>query len=659
MSIGTRWADLLRQCDSEAFACGARGGAIGAAFGLLLGGAYLLGVIGGEQAIGALTVLAVAGSVVLGVCRGRGAAARVSQEAVSAELEELRRGEQRFRSMVLNTSDVVLVLRDDGSVDYQSPSAERIWGYTTDQLRGRNLFSLVHPDDRDTANSLFAQALQSPRLSMAAEFRLRLSDESWCHFEAIVTNLLKDPRVHGIIATFRDITERKEFEQMLQYQAFHDALTELPNRVLFVDRLERALVRASRHDRQIAVMFVDLDNFKLINDSLGHPVGDRLLTAVAQRMLTCVRQEDTLARLGGDEFGILVEEVEDESTARILAERLLANLEAPFLIGGHDVFVRASIGVTMGGPGPERPDDILRDADVAMYRAKANGKSRFEVFDVSMTARASERLELETSLRKALERNEFRVYYQPIIDIQAQRIEGFEALVRWKHPERGLISPLEFIPLAEETGLIVPIGEWILGEACRQMTDWQSRFSGYGDLSLSVNLSGTQLQHPGLVASVARVLQDTRFFPSRLKLEITESVMMRDVEATIGRLSELRELGVDLAVDDFGTGYSSLAYLRRFPVRILKIDRSFVGRLGSDPQDRAIIRSIISLANDLRLAVVGEGIETEEQLGELRDLGCRFGQGYLFNPPLPTHAVETLLVTGLAAGRGNVLAIGA
>lgn len=594
-----------------------------------------------------LTLVVVATLLLLRTMRARRTATEAAARVASMEehSKARRQNEERFRSLVLNTSDVITILTVHGGIDFHSPSASRIWGYSADALKNASLYTLVHAEDVDIARDLLAQALSRPRLSMAAEMRLRLADESWCYFEVVATNLLRDPRVNGIVTTFRDITERKEFEQALRYQAFHDSLTDLPNRTLFVDRVERAMARAqgASQDGSVAVMFLDLDNFKVINDSLGHGAGDQLLINLTERIKECLRHEDTLARLSGDEFAILIEDVRTEDGARRLADRIQAQMETPFFLNRREVFASLSIGIVVSGPAHSRPDDLLRDADLAMYRAKANGKARCEVFDHTMNAQASERLALETALRRAIERKELRVYYQPLVRIDTAAVVGFEALVRWQHPDRGLISPAEFIPLAEETGMIVPIGAWVLEEACRQVQLWQEeRCNGRG-LLLSVNVSARQFQSPDLVETVANVLEETGFNPTHLKLELTESMMMHDVERTIQRLDELKGLSIQLVVDDFGTGYSSLAYLRRFPISVLKVDKSFIWRLGTDPGDDAIVRSIVTLAGDLGMQVVAEGIETAEQLEALRVLQCDYGQGYYFSPPVPSHLAETFV----------------
>jgi diguanylate cyclase (GGDEF)-like protein/PAS domain S-box-containing protein len=577
-------------------------------------------------------------------------AANTAQDALDA-LEKTQRArrqtEERFRSLVLNTSDVITILAVDGTIHFHSPSAGRIWGYSGDALRNVNFFELVHEDDADIARDLIAQSLSRPRLSMSAEIRLKLADEGWCYFEIVATNLLRDPRVNGIVTTFRDITERKDFEQALRYQAFHDALTDLPNRTLFVDRVGRSLSRAAARQSAISVLFIDLDNFKVINDSLGHGVGDQLLVTLTDRIKQCLRHEDTLARLSGDEFAILIEDVRHEDDARQLATRVLEQLKEPFILDRREVYASVSIGIALSGPGHTGPDDLLRDADQAMYRAKANGKARCEIYDETMNEQVIERLALETSMRRSIERNELRVYYQPIVRLDNATVAGFEALVRWEHPERGIISPADFIPLAEETGMIVPIGLWVLEEACRQVQVWRDeRCPGRG-LMLSVNVSARQFQSPDLVETIAAAIERSGIDPRYLKLELTESMVMHDVERTIQRLHQLKALNLELSIDDFGTGYSSLAYLRRFPISVLKVDKSFVHRIGTDRQDEAIVRSIVTLARDLGMQVVAEGIETADQLDVLVGLGCDYGQGYYFSRPVPAHQAE-LLVTPAA-----------
>ncbi len=457
-----------------------------------------------------------------------------------------------------------------------------------------------------------------------------------------VLPLLLPPALAIYRSTERQVRLQEQTRE-LAHQAFHDSLTGLPNRVLLLDRLEHALARATRHRNRNAVLFLDLDGFKVVNDSLGHHVGDQLLVAVAERLRVYSRPGDTVARLGGDEFAFLLEDIADQSDAVRVAERITDALRASFAVSGREVHATASVGIVISGAGGDDPARLLRDADVAMYRAKAKGKARYEVFDARMGADALRRLEAEADLRQAIERREFRVYYQPRVEIVSGHIVGMEALVRWDHPRRGLLSPAEFIPLAEETGLILPIGRRVLAEACGQARAWRDRYPGDPRLLMSVNLSVRQFQHPDLVEEITQVLRETGLAAGSLKLEITESVLMEDAAANTIMLRRLEALGVRLEIDDFGTGYSSLGYLKRFPVDVLKIDRSFVAGLGRDPEDTAIVQAMISLAHTLGLAVTAEGVETTDQLACLRDMGCELGQGYLFSEPLPSAAVGALL----------------
>jgi len=438
-----------------------------------------------------------------------------------------------------------------------------------------------------------------------------------------------------------EVRERARAEAALSRLAFYDTLTDLPNRALFLDRLEHALSRADRTHHAVGVMFLDLDNFKVVNDSLGHDVGDLLLSTVAERLRASLRVGDTVARFGGDEFTVLLEDLDGTDEAVLTAERIVEAVRAPVSLEGAEVVPSFSIGIVLGVAGRDRPEELLRNADLAMYRAKVNGKARFEVFDQSMNADAMERLEIESELRRALERQELRIHYQPIVSFDTGQIRAVEALARWQHPRRGLVSPLQFIPIAEETGLIVPLGRWVLAEACRQIKQWQAAHTEAEQLMMSVNLSGRQLQNPGFVDEVRQILAEFKLEPSCLQLEITETTVMKDTGVAVKALQELKRIGVKLAIDDFGTGYSSLSYLRQFPVDTLKIDRSFVDGLGREAHDTELVRSVIAMAKSLSLAVTSEGIETTEQLKQLLELGCDRGQGFYFARPLPPEAFST------------------
>jgi diguanylate cyclase (GGDEF)-like protein/PAS domain S-box-containing protein len=591
-----------------------------------------------------LAVLAVAALGLAVLNHKRHAAGRREEEA-------LRRSEEWFRSLARNSFDVVTVSGAEGTIIYDSPAIERVLGYQPDDRLGHNVFDYIHPDDQRRARDILVRVLATPGVLVALEVRGRRGDGEWRWLEVGVTNLLDDPSVCGIVANQRDITERRAFQEQLTRQAYHDALTGLPNRALFQSRLEVALARAGRRLRTIAVLFVDLDRFKVINDSLGHERGDDLLVAVAGRLQEAIRDEDTVARMSGDEFTVLLEEVENEAEAAAVAQRVIDEIRRPIDLGGHQVFVGASVGIALSADGEDRAEDLLRDADLAMYRAKERGRSRYEIFETTMGARARLRLDLESELRRALEGDELVLHYQPEVSLDTGRIVGAEALVRWEHPERGLLMPDEFIPMAEETGLILGVGRAVLEKACAQAVEWNRRFGSNAPGHISANVSGRQL--PTLVRDVAHVLGRTGLDPLALVLEITESVVMDDPEAAIPTFQALRQMGVSLAIDDFGTGYSSLSWLKHFPISTLKLDKSFVQGLGVDPADRAIAQSVLTMAALLDVTVTAEGIETEEQAAELVALGCRNGQGYYYARPQRPDEMTRLLAEATLLGRAS------
>ncbi|HYI15011.1 MAG TPA: EAL domain-containing protein, partial [Thermomicrobiales bacterium] len=443
-----------------------------------------------------------------------------------------------------------------------------------------------------------------------------------------------------------DITDRKRFEQQLLHQAFHDRLTGLPNRALFMDRLDHALARRPREDETIAVIFIDLDNFKVINDSLGHRAGDQLLQTMTARLQTCVREGDTVARLGGDEFTVLLEHITNITDAILVAQRIAEQSLTLYTIGDREVSVTASIGIALPGDENESADDLLRNADIAMYEAKRRGKARYEVFASPMNVCAHERLELEFELQRAIERGEFVLHFQPVVDLRTGRINEVEALIRWRHPLRGLLPPSDFISIAEETGAMLDIGGWVLRRACRKLRQWQQDYpapAGQPPLTMSVNLSTRQFLQPSLVDTVREVLQETGIDPQTLKLEVTERVIMEDAASAIATLRDLRSLGITLAIDDFGTGYASLANLKQFAVNILKIDRMFVDGISHDIEDTSIVEAVIAIGKSLGIRTVAEGVETPTQLAFLTARGCNSGQGHLFSPALPSEEFTTLL----------------
>ena len=696
---------------------------------------------------------------------GRSTAAREIVE------DELRQSEGRFKALVRNASDIIVVVDRKGGLHYVSPAFERILGIAPEQLRDRRAFELLHPDDLARMRSVAGAAGSDVGSgTWREEVRLQHADGSWRWFEASITDRLEDPNVEGIVANLHDITTRKQAEEELRevherfqsafenapigmaltdvegrilranpamgrivghdevrlegvsvhdlthpddrassrvemrrlvsssldgyrsekrfrhsegrevwvsvsvscvrdenggaryfigqvedvterralrerlaYEAIHDPLTALPNRVLFMDRLETALSRASRHDGHVAVLFLDLDRFKLVNDSMGHAAGDRLLEIVADRLRRSMRPSDTVARFGGDEFVVLCDEVADEATALEVAQRLAESLRQAVPLPEGEVFVTASLGMALSGTGDDSAAGLLRDADTAMYVAKERGRSRIEVFDPRSHDVVLDRMRTRSELHGALERDELRAYYQPIVELATGRVAGVEALLRWEHPERGLLHPGEFLGIAEESGLMVPIGTWVLEQACRQVVAWEDERRGAGfasePLIVSVNLSPRQLVEAGLVDDVATVLAATGVAPGSLWLEITEGALAADTESTLRVLQRLGDLGVRLAIDDFGTGYASLGYLKSFPVGALKIDRSFVVGLGRGADDTTIVGSVVALARSLGLECVAEGIEHPRQLDELRRLGCEYVQGFLLGVPLPAEVL--------------------
>jgi len=686
----------------------------------------------------------------------------------------IKESEERFRSLVQNTSDIITILEADGTVRYISPAVERVMGYKPEEQIGTSAFGSVHPDDRERALDTLAEVLKRPGLHPPLEFRVPHKDGSWRYLEHVVNNLLDDLTVRGVVVTSRDVTERKEaerklreaeqryrslieqvpavvyiqeigspdsamymspqietltgyspedckdpglrwdmvhpddrerlqledrrtgepgevftteyrvvhrdgrvvwvrnesvmleepsgtrywqgfmlditerkqVEEQLQHQALHDPLTYLPNRVLFVDRLKHALTRGNRQASKVMVVYMDLDNLKVINDSLGHEAGDQLLVEVAKRLKDGLRTQDSAARLAGDEFGVLIEDVTDVDDAVRIVERITEFLQPPFDVGQQEVYVTASIGIALNGSTQERAEDLLRHADLAMYRAKHKGKARYEVFETNMEAEAKKRLGVENELRRASALQEFRVYYHLIVALESGKIAGVEALVRWEHPKRGLLLPEEFLAVAEETGLIVGIGQWVLREACLQAQAWQQLYPSSPPLTMSVNLSPKQFFRSDLVAEI---LHETKLDASTLQLEITEGALTNNTVPSAGDiLHSLKDLGVQLAIDDFGVGYSSLSYLKRFPVDFLKIDRSFIGGLKQDPnsgasKDKEIVSAMIDLTHALGLKVVAEGVETAEQMAQLRDMGCDLAQGHYFSEPLPYEGISVLL----------------
>ncbi len=560
--------------------------------------------------------------------------------------EKVRAAEARYRSIFENAVEGIFQTSPDGQYLAANPSLARIYGFDSpDELLGSysDISRQLYIEDRKRSEFIEQMRKEAKVSSFEAQIRRKNGQVIW-----ISENAREVRDEEGILlyyeGTVEDITARKSAQDQLLHDALHDKLTGLANRALFSDRLTQAFARLKRHpDAIFAVLFLDFDRFKNINDSLGHMAGDELLMSMARRLEGCLRPGDTVSRLGGDEFAILLEDVRDQADATHVAERVQSAMGAPFTLSGQEIFSSASIGIAIAHSGYQNPDDLLRDADMAMYRAKAQGKARFAVFDSGMHTRAVALLQLETDLRWAIERQEFELHYQPIVSLGSGRIIGLEALVRWRHPERGLVSPAEFVPVAEETGWIVPIGSWVLETACQQLAHWQNELGCDPPLTMSVNLSGKQFSQPDLIPFIREQLQQWNIAPGDLKLEITESAIMENAQSVTERLHTLRALGVKLALDDFGTGYSSLSYLHRFPLDTLKIDRSFVMRMQDGGENREIVRTIVALGLNLGMDVIAEGIEEPSQLRDLRELGCKGGQGFFFARPLMAKDALTLL----------------
>jgi diguanylate cyclase (GGDEF)-like protein/PAS domain S-box-containing protein len=565
------------------------------------------------------------------------------ESSVLSEDLHRRESEARFSSLVARSSDLITVISVDGTVLYQSPSIERVLGYSTEEITGSRFDELLPEEERRGFLTVLARGAPDAAGPEAIECSLRHRDGRRLQFEILHSNLLSDEHVRGIVLNSRDVSERRAFEEQLAHQAFHDSLTKLANRALFTDRVQHALARATSEGTRLAVVFADLDDFKTINDSLGHVVGDEVLIEAATRLAATVRPTDTAARFGGDEFAVLIEGITHLEEAVEVAERILGSLQAPISVPGNEVIVRTSIGIAVAEPGSgATPADLLRNADVAMYIAKREGKGDYRVFEDSMHEEAIERLELRADLQRAIDGEQLELYYQPVVRLSDGAVSGVEALLRWHHPTKGTIQPTQFIPVAEEMGLILPIGQWVLAEACGHAVELQRSFPKMPPLTMAINLSPRHLNQGDIVADVRNAIEASGVDPSTLVLEITESLMMADTELAIRCLEELKQLGVRLAMDDFGTGYSSLSYLSRFPVDILKMDRSFLENTGG-ADVAGLAAAVVALGDTLSLQVVAEGIEQGAQADSLRALGCELGQGFLFARPMAIGDIRLYL----------------
>ena len=574
------------------------------------------------------------------IVTGRDVTRRVLVEA------QLRASEERYALAAQGANDGLWDWDMRADRVYLSPRWKAMVGRAEEDL-GEDLdswFGCVHPEDVEEFKVKLYAHIEGLSAHFEHEHRMDTpgGETRWVLTRGLT---VRDEagRAYRMAGSMTDITVRKLAEQQLVHDAFHDALTGLPNRALFIDRLEQSMARAQRKDdHRFAVLFLDLDRFKLVNDSLSHTIGDRLLIQAAERLQASLRPADTVARMGGDEFAILIEEVRDARDAAAFADRIERSLKEPFLVEGSEIFTSASIGIALGSPSYERAADILRDADTAMYRAKSLGRARFALFEKAMHEGAVATLQMETDLRRALERKELRVYYQPLVSLKTGRTAGFEALLRWVHPKRGIVMPSDFITLAEETGLIIPIGQWVLGESCRQLRLWRSRFPKV-NLMVSANLSGVQFLRPELIAQIDLLLRECGLSGADLKIEITESTLIENAEYAKDMLRQIKALDIRLCVDDFGTGYSSMSYLRRYPIDTVKIDKSFISRMDQDPESLEIVKTIVTMAHNLGKDIIAEGVETREQLAQIKALKCEYAQGFFFSKAVDRDAAESLV----------------
>lgn len=564
--------------------------------------------------------------------------ARLLERKMSEQL--LRESREEVTNILESITDAFYALDTDWNFTYVNQAAEHLLNRSQKELLGRNVWNEYPAAVNATFYLMYHQAMNE---KVAVEFieSYPAPLNKWYEFRVY-------PAKNGISVYFRDVTQRVQTEKQLQYDAFHDALTGLANRAFFNEYLQKTIERTKRNGSDLfAVLFLDFDRFKLINDSLGHAEGDNLLKQIARRLESTLRSGDLFARLGGDEFTILVNNLRDPSVVSLIADHIQTRLEIPFEISGNKIFISASIGIALSTTNYEIAEDMLRDADIAMYQAKAKGKAQYQVFDQTMREQALTQMRIETEIRDAVEREEFLVYYQPIMNLETDSLIGFEALVRWKHKTHGILLPFQFIGAAEDSGLILPLGKWVLHESCQQMQDWQKRNPTASNLSVSVNLSSKQFLQSDLAEQISEILKETGLNPHCLKLEITESHIMENIVMTTQTITKLRALGIELSIDDFGTGYSSLSYLHSLPVSYLKIDRSFITRMIDGEGKSEIVHTIIKLAQNLKMKVIAEGIETSEQLIKLKMLNCEYGQGYIFAKPMEAKAAETFIAKSL------------
>lgn len=569
---------------------------------------------------------------------------------------QLRESEELHRFIVNSSPDLVYMLDRNGCFTFVNDRVESMLGYSRESLLGKHFAELIDADDLEKAHNLFNERRTGERAAKNVEIRLNIRRNQhgsgagrrksiWAEVTSMGVYVDSAERTRenfvGTYGTARDISERKKAEEVTNFQAYHDLLTHLPNRALLKDRLSLAITHAQRNKRKLATMFLDLDRFKLVNDTLGHNMGDRLLKAVASRLQSCLRGGDTLSRFGGDEFTLLLPEVRTRDDVVVIAEKILDRLNEPFVIDGHELFVGASIGISMYPEGGENGEALVQNADIAMYHVKSRGKNGYQFFSDEMNHQFSTRLSLEREIRNALLQGEFEVFYQPQISLRSGQITGVEALVRWRHSSRGMIQPSEFLPLAQETGLILQIDEFVQERAFNDVASWQR--AGFGDIGLAVNLTAAQIEQEGFVQRFIAALDASGLDPYTVKVELTENTLMQDIEIIIPKLKEIRRLGVGIAIDDFGTGYSSLSYLQQFPINTLKIDRSFVGDIRAEQGGASIVDAIVPMARGLQLDLVAEGVENRTQLKYLQDQGCEEVQGFIFSAAVPAGEMLSLL----------------
>jgi PAS domain S-box/diguanylate cyclase (GGDEF) domain len=555
--------------------------------------------------------------------------------------EEIRKSEERYRLITENSSDLISVIDAEGHFLYVSPSHTSLLGHDLSEFESGPMLQWVHEEDRETVSNAIRNQLVTKKESSTLEFRVRTRSGSYCYMETKINPIVgQSGEVNSLALIMRDITERKKSEQTIYHLAYHDTLTDLPNRRLFMDRLRKEVRQAQRCHSQLAIIFLDLDRFKYINDSLGHEAGDLFLIKAAQRISHCIRSSDMVARLGGDEFIVLLTNISSSAEVESVSQRIQTSLQEPIELCGQSHSMSCSMGIALFPADGRDPDELLKRADMALYAVKDSGRNGVSFFHSDMEERSLERILLENELKKAIQHEQFRIDYQPKLDLSTGKVTGMEALVRWDHPELGRIAPNKFIPIAEETGLIIPLGEWVLRRGCEQNKKWQDQ--GYPKLKVSVNLSARQFYQPDLVDRISKILEDTGLEPQWLELEVTESVFA-DIDNAAAILQEIRNLGVHTSIDDFGTGYSSFSYIKNLPIDTLKIDASFIRDIHRNKESHAIVKAILTIAQTLNLSVIAEGVEIPEQLAVLNEDGCGQGQGFLFSKPLSSQDFEKYL----------------